>query len=203
MIGSIYQLVPDIFVELPGCPEALIKQHLRLVAREFCRDTEAYRIKLDPIDIEDGTIEYNLQSGCNGSIHRILWVKIGENVTDENDKTEPVDPSRYMLQGEYTLVLMDEPTQDITDGLLVYVVLRPDFNEDMSIEPWFIERYADRIAAGTKYRLMRMTGKRWSDPAMAKFYYDEYDSGVSEAKGENFRDYRYQDIMMDFRRFSV
>lgn len=203
MMDSLYDLLPDLFIELPNCPEQLIKQHLRLIAREFCRETEAYRIELDPIDIVSGTVEYNLNTGTNGSISRIIWVKKGDNITDANDQTNPLSPGDYYLKDEWTLVLYSEPSSSITDGLIVKVAIRPDFDEDASLPPWFLERYADRLISGVKSKLLRMNNKPWTDRGLAGLYSNEYNSGIIDAKQENFRDYKFQDVMIQSRRFSI
>ena len=202
MIDSLDDLLPDMFVELPDCPEALQKQTIRMAAREFCRLSDSYRITLDPVDIVADQEEYTLETGCNASIHRLAWVKIVQADSTEDDTTA-LSPSEYRLTDECVLKLFNPPDEAITDGLVVRVALRPDFDAALPFSGWYIERYADSILAGAKYRLMRIPRKPWSDSGLAMAYYRDYMDGVNEAKRETFYDYKTGDIMIQSQKFEV
>jgi len=200
MISSLDDLIEDMFIELPGCPEALIKQQLRLAARDFCRQSEAYKIELDPINLVADQQEYDLEPGMNASIARLIWVKTGEDI---DEFTEPLDPADYVLQEEYTLKLLNAPSSSITDGLVVKVALRPEFDDECDLDPFFLERYSSTIIAGAKFLLMKMPKKPWSYPDVAMLYRQEFRDGINEAKREFYYDYKYNDVMMDFRSFAL
>ena len=46
--------------ELPSCDSGLILQHIQRAFIDFCRRTQRYQRKLDPITIQIGTREYEL-----------------------------------------------------------------------------------------------------------------------------------------------
>lgn len=188
-------ILNDMFLELPGCPEAMQKQSLRLAFREFCVKSEGFILELSPIDVEDGVTDYNLITGCNCSIIRIKTVRYGTEATDSN--TTPLDPDQYGLANEWTLTLKNEPTTDITDGLVVSVALRPKYNQDPDLPEWFLERWGDFICMGAKSRLMMMTGKPWSNKADGQDYRVEFYNGIQNASRERFSDMKTQDLMFE------
>ena len=159
-----------------------------MVCRDFCIKTEAWIEELDPIDVEDGETEYTLNPKCNAYIHRIIEVRYGTTATD--DDTIPLEADDYSLSDDSKIILADEPEDDITDGLVVTVVLRPIFNDDIDLPDWFLDRYGDTLTAGLKFRLMRMQRKPWTNYEMAQYYEMEYAKGKAIAVREKYAEYK-------------
>ncbi len=181
-MDRITDLLPYICNELPNCPEAVVLQHLRRSLSEFCRDTEAWQEELVAMALVADQTDYNLDTGWDANVHRIVWVKL-------NSSTNATDPNNYTLSEDYTLVLANAPATADADGLEVKIVLMPTPDcEDLP--EWFMDRYNDALQAVTKYRLMMQKNKVWMDRELGIFYKKEYDKLVNLAKMENLWKYR-------------
>jgi hypothetical protein len=188
--GLLPLLVPD----LPNCPKQVILQYARQAARDFCIETEAWQEELAPIDLVDETVDYTLVIPYDAEVRRIMevYIRTEEDVDDGLDGTLQ-DYDKYEFTPPTTLTLDDsiEPQDDVTDGLVVKVVLVPQLFEDVhsettqaGISSTFLNSWAEPIIARTLYLLKRMTRKDWSDPQGAALALSDYNRGVTAAKQE-------------------
>lgn len=175
-------ILNDVYLEVPGCANEIMKQQLRLTAREFCTRTEAWTDYVTK-SIVANTESYNLNTGYSANIHRILWVKYGTSAT--LDTTSPLAVNQYKLDNEWTLTLLFDCPTAITNGLYVKMALRPVFGgvstDANDLPEWFIDRYAEFLSAGVKSRLMRMPRKPWSNPELSRHYESIYSQGIVQA----------------------
>jgi len=181
--------------EVPGCPSALAVQHLQMAARQFCADTEAWREKLEAIDLVANDVTYTLTPAYDAEIRRIadVWIRTAADVTAGDDGTLlTYDQYEYDPTGS-VLTLDDsiEPQLAVTDGLVVKVVLVPNLVTNVDsiatqggISATFLNYWAEPIMARSKHTLMRMVRTAWANPHMAGVYQAEYLDGFSRAKTE-------------------
>ena len=181
--------------EVPGCPSALAVQHLQMAARQFCADTEAWREKLEAIDLVANDVTYTLTPAYDAEIRRIadVWIRTAADVMAGDDGTLlTYDQYEYDPTGS-VLTLDDsiEPQLAVTDGLVVKVVLAPNLVTNVDsiatqggISATFLNYWAEPIMARSKHTLMRMVRTAWANPHMAGVYQAEYLDGFSRAKTE-------------------
>ena len=55
-------LLPYLLPDVPGVPDFTATQALRLASIEFCVNTHAWDAILDPIELEDGVNEYQVDA---------------------------------------------------------------------------------------------------------------------------------------------
>lgn len=178
LIRKMSDLIPKMLMDVPRCEEGLLFRTLREQAREFCEMTEAWRIELRAINIVTDQVEYTLPVPWDASIHRIILVTIND--------IERVD-TQYDLEDERKLILDDsiKPTEDITDGLEVEVVLRPHESTDDYPEAFF-DRWHSAIVAGAKATLLNQPKKPWTNPRLAKRFTTQWVTGKALARREKY-----------------
>jgi hypothetical protein len=192
--SSFTDLLEFVLQDVPGCSRALALQHLQQAARYFCIETEAWQEKLAAIDLKDATTSYTLTTDYEAEFRRIVtvWIRTETDVTNGDEGTVQ-DFDKYTFTPAATLELDDsiEPQEDVTDGLVVKVVLVPYLNTDVGtvqveagISPTFLNLWAEAIIARAKHTLFIMPRKLWSDPGLAAYWLNEYRKGVSAAKTE-------------------
>lgn len=148
--------------ELAGCTRASISETSAIVLSDFCESTQCYReeIKLQSDGI---TQQFDLVSPHDESIIiGIFSVRVGD---------------KDLLAGDYdshspsTIHFIEAPKEDIT----IVVILKTTVNA-MAAPSSIVNRWADTISKGVRYRLMSQAQKPWSNPQMAGYYRQEYDS---------------------------
>lgn len=186
-------LLELLFIELPGCPQAVQKQTLRLTCRDFCLRTEAWRETLDAMDLVKDQADYELLPNAFGTIHRLFSVKV--------EDTEQA-ATGYSLVDDMTLRFATAPTADSTGTLVVELVLRPRFTtEKVFLPPVLFDRWGEAFADGAKARLMGMTGKPWADPNQAVYYTQRYEDTILSALIEGQAEYKADAATMMMERF--
>ena len=166
--------------ELPGCPWALVRQHLRLVFQDFCARTGIWQVTLATIDLVEDQTEYTLTPAEEATPHRILWVK---------QDSSTLDPSTYSFTSETTLTLATAPSADSADGLEVRVSLRPTPTTEV-VPSWLLNRWQTAWCDGTKARLMKMKNREWTDRELAVHYDGEYRRWIVDARREVEAEYK-------------
>ena len=193
-ITSVAVLQTRMVNELTGCPQALMVQALMDAARDFCTDSEAWQEELEPIDIVEAQLEYDLAPEYDAHIKRLIWVKLNteDGVTNDVDPT-PLDERLYELRlGDPEVLVLDdslEPTEDITDALTVKAVLVPEFNS-LDIAEWFLNRYWKGIVGKAMHSRMMDPNKRWTNPTRAAMYYQQYMDELQNAGMEVTRQHK-------------
>ncbi|MCK9517999.1 MAG: hypothetical protein M0R74_03065 [Dehalococcoidia bacterium] len=204
-IDSYTDFYPLMAAELPGCPEYLMLQALKRVARKFCQDSDAWRVQLDSIDLVEKQLAYVLTPLSGGTtwgaqIKHVLAVRI--NTEDGIDKGNPgvlisqpyytfypTDTTRINASIAANTLLLDdslEPAEDVTDGLEVEVVLVPELNEDdTEIDMDFLAMWSEAIIGGAIAYLMTMKKRRWTDIQRAGLFQADFNKGVSRARKVN------------------
>jgi len=197
MVSKLSDLYELMVLEVPGCSTAIMLHQLKLALRRFCEETEIWREDLASIDIEEDEDEYILTSVYDADIARIIDVRVNtEDGVTNGDDGALISPSRYEYDPQtYTLTLGWEPSDDVTDGLDVKVVLLPCHTiDDAGMEETFINRWYEPIYAKALADLLKMPSKKWTNPELAGHYQSEYYRGVARARAELQRETLNDDL---------
>jgi len=187
--AQLTDMYPIMIPRLHGINTPILDQALQEGLRTFCFDSEAFREELPPIDLEDDIIDYTLTPSYDCHVKRIanLWLRTATDVTNDYDGTLQ-DPSLYefTLPDALRLDLSIEPSSDITDGLVVEVVLVPypiQSGTD-TFSPEFINEWYEGIMYKAFHLLMAMPGERWTNTDLALYYENQYKIRVTDAIAE-------------------
>lgn len=188
------------FLDTCTASDQVLKSALIKSARQFCLDTELWEEELTPINVVANTASYSLVSRLPEHSHIICIAKAryGEEATDED--TNDMNVNDYQLDDETTFTFLTTPTDSITDGLVVTVVLRPAINS-VGLPTSFGEKYFEPIMHYAKYLLFRQDkNKAYADPQRAQEHLRDYTEYVTRYRRERFVYDKPTDVRLFFNR---
>ena len=195
LIDYLSDLYAQMTIELGACPQKMMLVKLQEGAREFCSQTETWKEWLDPHNLVDGKLEYQLDWEWCAEVRRIMAVRIKteEDVTNGTDgQTIPYENYEFDQPDVLTLDDSLEPEEDVSKGLCVQVIYVPHL-WTCDLPSWFINRYVDAFIAFAMKELMSMPKKSWTNPSRAAHYMhvwnDYVNKGKIEIKRANKNDY--------------
>lgn len=187
-------LLPYLLTDLPGVPDVTAKQALILTAIDFCQQSHAWNEIQDPMTIEDGVNEYDVEVEQGA---RVVAVK---NVFAANRELRPVTmkelqqvipnwqsatgslPSYYNAPvGPESIRIYPIPLESNGAALTMRVAFAPTLAAT-SIPDSIVNRYLDTLISGAKHRLMMTPEKGWSNLQLAAYHQTQFDDGVVRAK---------------------
>ena len=190
--------LPDVSVDLPGCPQLFIQHHAIRVLADFCTQTRVLTEKLQALDVAAGQGEYTIApSDSTNQIVRIerVWLN-GELLApvgaDELDaevpewRTSTGLPRLFTSEaGSNTFALVPVPDAESLGGLVAEVSIAADPSASPTqFDAMLYRKYGDGLACGIKARLMLIPGKEWSNPEMAVVNGQGYALAIARARGD-------------------
>jgi hypothetical protein len=187
------ELLPLVRPHVPGCPNPLIIQELRMAAIEFCERTKMWRERkstsifrqdrtvtvLDYAEIHEiETADFIEASGQSWRLPPVPF--LSSNPDDREADTEQSIPI-YITQSSLDTVSV---IPFATGTLIVQAIMKPQslpkygvsgtttLQAIQNVIPTAIaSKYGETLAQGALARLLAIPGKRWAEPnlAMAKF----------------------------------
>ena len=173
--------------ELKGCSTGMVDHHLKMIAREFCERSSAWRAEFEAIDSEADTLHYQFFTAePNTDLVRVLKLTIDGTVKWQASDQRPDDtatvsfaPDRPPFQinaMQDEIWLNDQPTgQILIEGSMkprLAVTVLPDILYDQHLEA---------MRTGTLARLKRMVDKPWGDGALSIVYESDYQAHINLA----------------------
>ena len=189
IIANLTQFPVLMVNDLPGCEPGLILNALKEAGRDFCIQTEAWRVELAAMNVVASQVEYRPTVKQDAAIHRVYSIEIDDVA---------VNLALVTLNADGRTITLDtsiEPQESITNGLIVSVVLRP-YMSCAGYDEWFLDRYAETIKAGALSKLMLQPKKPWSDPQRGMDYRMSYGNGLALARRETIVGHRNVDVSL-------
>lgn len=187
-ISAYSDLMQLIMQQVPGCEQPLIQQHLQQAVRKFCHHSEAWLEKMQPMDLIEDQYEYTLTPNYDCEVRRVtdVWYRSADDVTNDHDGQHLQELDEYTFVRPNVLRLCKNlaPQADVTDGLVVKVVLVPFLLESggNAISQDFLNLWAEPIVAGAIETLMMVPRTRWGNPNLAQYWRNIYLTGITDAK---------------------
>lgn len=191
---KVEDLVKYIMPEVPGCPEPTIERALVFATDEFLRHTHALQVTSDPVDLEAGVSEYDMEAIPGGMPLTITKVWLPSLVLrpvsmEELSQLLPnwqsatsTEPRFYNMVGAFgKLKVYPTPIEPISVQMTFQAVYTIK-NTSTTIPDEIVAHYLETIAAGAKARLMMMPGVAWSNLQLADAYMQQFSLGKSNAK---------------------
>ncbi len=185
MVSLVDELLGDVLVAVPGCPDMTVERAIARAARQFCMDTHAWRYTTDPQPVIKGLRDVELYVPAEATIIRPFWVTLGGRqlfgISAPKITTEEGNPTGYIIAPSGTLMLDCLPRETIAkDGLVAHLALAPKRGEAVvaaELAPFF-----DLIQTLATAYLLSMPSVEWRDRQAASDMFSLYSSGLSEAK---------------------
>ena len=205
-------LAGQVMIDTPEAPLPVVISMLNISARYLCVKSSCWN-EWQSIPLIEGVSDYLPDAPTSSSvISNIKHVVIGSRevspattsdmIGNENwAKTAPGEPRFYNMLADMTIRVYPNPSAaEVGKSILVYCVYSPSIDA-ISVPAQFIDRYAETLIAGAKYRLMAMPNKPWSDQADAAYYESKFIEGVTNARIEVASDYSTADLTVSAVRF--
>ena len=161
-------IVDDLLLVVPGAPRGLVREQARRSVWHVCRDTRLFQADVYEAAIEKDVESLSIDAPADTEIQRIETVKLVVSGRD--------DP--YWLRAAYEdgeLELIDVPTNAGT--ITVRASLRPA--DASNAVPAVFDEFRDAIGDYATYRLLKMPGQKWTNPAAAGDHLGMYRSEVA------------------------
>lgn len=175
---------------VPGCPDPSAKTYLAQVASDFFARTYIWRTEIDAVYLAPNLIEYDLDS--EAVVEDILGVVYEDTMLERTDLrllpleslTETGSPRAFYVHNDTTIRIY--PIPDASGKLSITAVLKPS-RTALSVEDWIFETFADVLVSGAVYRIARIPGKDWTNPALAEEHRLIYERAIANARIRDFR----------------
>lgn len=169
---------PLILPAVAQCPLMTVDLAINRVAHEFCRDSRAWEVDLDPIVLSDGMDRYDLFLPTGAVLVCVQRLSLDNRDLQPMQSLRslgsvPLSGTPYHFAhttdyGQHQVVLHPVPDDSVAGSMVVPTcTLAPTFNAT-TLPDALVYRYADAIAEGTKAHLKAMSGTAWFDPAGAQ-----------------------------------
>lgn len=188
------QLLPYLLPEVPGVPDSLATQAIMRTCNDFCWETGVWNEIQDPIPVQDGVNEYELDTPKGAQIVTIksIWMVNRELVPVTMERLQELipnwqesqgsDPAYYNCPNDWSAVrIYPIPMGANSAKMTIRAIYTPD-QFGSFIPQFLVDVYLDEILAGAKARLMQMPGKSWSNPALAGVNQTAFIDGITKAK---------------------
>lgn len=185
MLNLVDELLGDVLVAAPGCPDMTAERAIARAARQFCMDTHAWRFTTESQPVIKGLRDVGLSLPQGTSVLRPYWVTLEGRqllgISASKITTDEGTPKGYLISPSGTLMLDCLPDKTVVqDALITHVSLVPQRGEavlDDELVP-----FLDMIQSLATGYLLTMPGVEWRDRQAAGDMFSLYQAGVSEAK---------------------
>lgn len=187
-------LLPYILPEVPGAPDALVKQAIMRTANDFCIETGVWSEIQDPIPVTDNVNEYDVYAprGAKVATIKSIWMVNRELVPVTMERLQELipnwqeakgsEPAYYNSATDYrTVRIYPIPLGSNGAKITIRAVYTPD-QFGTTLPDFLVDKWLDELLAGAKARLMIMPGKAWTNPELAVMNQAMFTEGMVRAK---------------------
>jgi len=191
---------PMVLPYAPTAPEPLVIQHLRLAAREFCKDTRCWRevitteVTANPVQPE-ATCAANILAVQSAALNgRDLTPVPFDEVELDTYLTATGRASMFTQDGNDDFILL--PFEAGTLVMSVYlappsgprVIAREPASEPQNQVPAFLfNEHAEAIAHGALSRLLSVPGQEYTNGGLAAFFLAKFDAAKAEVSTQSIK----------------
>lgn len=189
MSESLSTWLKDILPHTPGVVRTVARRELIQAAKEFFRESYAWRATLDAVDVTQGVTAYTAASPVtNVDIHQILDIEFNglplRGIVDRPRGERPTGtPTQWYSTGTDTFELWPEPVQTDAATMIVRVALVPSDDLDELPDAMY-RRYKDAVEDGTLGRLFSHPAKPYSNPTMATYHLTRFREAIGYAAAQ-------------------
>lgn len=180
--------LPDVLIHVLECPEPVLLQALRNAVGEFCTETLIWNELTDEETVSSWP--YDVSVGGDSRLVRIVEVFVDDEPVDPLPadqggsltwQTDQGQVEYYTTEGKDQLWLIKQPVSDVS--LRLRLAYKPSPTAT-SVPSSLLDDWSEEISAGALARVMAIPNRPWSNPQLALFYGNVFDSGVRDAKAE-------------------
>lgn len=197
-------LVPDVQVEIPEIPSFVAERHLLRAAREFCEETNAWRVSVT-LSVVANAPTINLAGflPANTELVDIITMKNsagGEPLEPRTyaqlDRdfsqwrtTMSTDAKYYVLESNNVLRLVYTPSTTVADKYFIRFSVKPLITAT-ELSDLLVNKYDQKLINGALGRLYMLPRKPWTDFNLGQYYNTLFMGSWPEAKAESSDEYQ-------------
>lgn len=205
-----------VLIEVPGCAEISALLAIKDTCIEFCEKSLILVRDHDPITVYQNEVDYDLEAPAGTVVVKVMraWIEntpldpaFPDVVKDasvynrlySSFQAAPSMPQRYLQKSERTISVWPLPDKTYSNGLTLRVAVKPT-RDSTSVDDVIYEDYADVIAAGALSKLMRSSGKPYTDLRLAEDRRREFLSGLNVARQRSSHGHSRSNLSVRLRR---
>lgn len=188
MSVSISIWLKDILPRTPGIVRAVAKREFINSAREFYRQSYAWREVLEDTYLSDGDYSYVVTTpNADAEVIQVVSVEVNGSLLEAKSERPVGDrgdgtPLYWYPTGKDTIEIWPTPEQ-YDDEVRVRAVLIPTDTATTLPDTAYSKHY-DALLDGVLGRLYAHPAKTYSDPARAEYHLKWFQSAIGQAAGE-------------------
>jgi len=206
MATALSSFLPFVLPEVPGCPGPLAEQRVLTACIEFCERTQYWRYESDPMPMEAGIDEYEVDIPSGSQLVSIIdpikfnGAKIYGTTKELLDKNESDDwqdnqgdtPFAYYNKSLGVFRPVPYPETTISDAIKLDLALKP-LPDATTVEDFLFTEFFQAIADGALAKLFALPGKAWGDPTMSAHHAGLFDDAMNKAATKAKSGFRAQE----------
>ena len=164
------ELLPDVLLSAPGCPDITAERAIARSVRQLCIDTHVWRHDATDRPVIEGVREVSLGLPADTSLVKLYWVTLGmrplTGVSAAKLTVGEGTPRAYALSASGKLELDRVPNESVfRNGITAHMALAPV--RGSSQLPEELEPFYDLVTLLATAHLLSMPGVEWRDRAGA------------------------------------
>jgi hypothetical protein len=215
-MASYEDFLSRVLIDVPGCAEVSALLAVKDACIEFCEKSLVLVRDHDPITVEEGLVDYDLEPNSGEVIVKVMraWMEgtpidpaFPDIVKDasiynrlySSFQAAPSIPTRYLQKDPRQISLWPLPDKRYPNGLTLRVAVKPS-RSSTSIDDIVFEDYAEVIAAGALRRLLLSSSKPYTNPGLATVKADEFKAGLNVARQRSSHGHTRSNLSVRMRR---
>ena len=156
---------PDVMLHVSGAPQPVVDLALLRATRDFCTQTRAWRLEMDPILLAIGVREYDLPLPNDAEVVRLEdWADInGDRVMLSNEQRSRIECGNTVYTVTGRTVIVNRAPEAV--GTLIFNVSLMPSNIAVGAPDDIYGQYVETISMAAVSRLQGQPGKPYSSPA--------------------------------------
>lgn len=187
------EFLPKVLPFVPGVPDEVAEDAIRIKAIELCRRARVWRVELDAIDIVANVYLYDLNPGdgmvvtdvVGAELSRLPFpMKTPDMLTDAwpGWKTATAQsPSCFYLENDRQIRVVAIPLLAAVGAITIRAAIKPAVDSD-GIEQMIFEEYQETIGHGAVAHLLSIPNKAWTDGVESEKRERRYLNGITSAR---------------------
>lgn len=184
-MAHLVDFAPFVAPLVPGCPAPLQEMTVRAVCMDFCSFAPVVQQVLDPIDVNAGQAQYDIDLLYGSNVTTILeayWQgRRMQVIRRDDDLRESGAPFALRQAADNTFLLLPTPTHDVPGAIVLRVATRPS-SMATSVDDILLADYGYEIGCGAAARLMLMPGQAYTNPQAGAAYQAIYTVARTNAR---------------------
>ncbi len=174
--------------QLPGAVRSVVRTELLAAIKEFYEKSSALRETVTRNVVANVSAYAITPDTTNCLVLQLLQAaynkkEIGILTRKPFDLHDPGTPVAWYRSGHNILNLVPAPEAALTEGLQVYLTMRPDPTIDQTVPDVTHEEHFDAILSGLLGRMMQQPSKPYTNLQLAQYHLKRFKAQIAQYKG--------------------